>query len=494
MPSSLALTAIIGAPLLGFFMTIVWSRAAAVVASLTSMVVLVAAVFLAMSVSAHGAVLTSLGGWDAPLGIELAADGLSVMFMVVSGAIVLVVGAYAQYEFVHPGTETRSGFAFWPLMLVLLAALNGIFVSRDFFNLYVCFELLTLSAVAMVILNGKAESITAALRYLLFALFGSILYLLGAVLLYAQFGSLDMGVIGQSVSSSGAEILAAGLMTAGLALKTALFPFHGWLPPAHSGAPPPASAMLSSLVPKASYFITIRLWFDVMPELAGNPLTLALGGLGGAAILYGSLQAFVQTRLKMVVAYSTVAQLGYLFIVFPLAGGDSAAQPWSAGAWTGGMLHALSHALAKSAMFLCAGLFIISARTDDLEALRGIAQTMPMTAFAFALAAISLMGLPPSGGFIAKYLMLTSAFASGGWIWAFLILAGGLLAALYLYRPVRIMLSLPKQPGQPFKQISRWWQVAPLVLALGAVFLGIGSNEPYALLQIGRPVAAETGL
>jgi multicomponent Na+:H+ antiporter subunit D len=127
--------------------------------------------------------------------------------------------------------------------------------------------------------------------------------------------------------------LALALMTAGLMAKTALFPFHVWLPPAHSGAPAPASALLSALVPKASFLILLRLWFEAMPDRPPQALML-LAALGAAAVVWGSA-ALAQSRLKMIVAYSTVAQIGYLFLVFPLAGGESAAQPWAAGAWTG---------------------------------------------------------------------------------------------------------------------------------------------------------------
>ena len=142
---------------------------------------------------------------------------------------------------------------------------------------------------------------------------------------------------------------AAALMTAGLLAKTALFPLHLWLPPAHAGAPPPASALLSALVVKASFFLIVRLWFDVMPGLPTPCRRRSCSARWApAAILFGSVVALRQARLKLLIAYSTVAQIGYLFLMFPLAAGAGAASV-SAEAWTGGVLQAISHAFAKAA-------------------------------------------------------------------------------------------------------------------------------------------------
>ncbi|MFC3311209.1 proton-conducting transporter transmembrane domain-containing protein [Blastomonas aquatica] len=281
-------------------------------------------------------------------------------------------------------------------------------------------------------------------------------------------------------------------MTAGLAVKTALFPFHAWLAPAHAGAPAPASAILSALVPKASFVILLRLWFEALPGLTTPALLATLGGLGAAAVFYGSVLALRQNRLKLIIAYSTVAQIGYLFLVFPLAGGDSYAQPWAAGAWTGVIFQALSHGLAKAAMFLCAGVWIIAVGNDRLSGMRGLASATPMTMSAFGIAGVALVALPPSGGFTAKYLMLTAAFASGQTIWAVVLLLGGLLSAAYLYRPLAMAFS--RDDDATFAPVPRSLQVAPLLLALAAILLGLGSQAPFSLIQTGRPAAAAEGL
>jgi multicomponent Na+:H+ antiporter subunit D len=450
-----------------------------------------ASIWLTIEVWNTGAVTVSLGDWRPPIGIALRADGLGAALGVMTALVMVAVALAARHELAAKVAGPRIGFGFWPLMLLLWAALNAVYVSRDLFNLYVGLELITLTAVALVAISGKTAAIAAALRYLLFALAGSLLYLAGVVLTYAAHGTLDISLLAARTVAPG-DTLALGLMTAGLLVKTALFPFHVWLPPAHSAAPAPASALLSALVPKASLLILLRLWFEAMPELATPMTQSALASLGALAVIWGGVLALLQSRLKLIVAYSTVAQLGYVFLVFPLAGGDGAAQPWAAGAWTGATFQMLAHGLAKAAMFLAAGIYIAAIGSDRLGDIRGLARALPMTGFAFALASITLLGLPPSAGFTAKYLMMTGAFASGQWPWAFVLVGGGLLAAAYLYRPLTAIFA--RELALTPRPIPWAWQAVPLVLAALSVALGLLSSIPFDFLQIGRPEQAAEGL
>jgi multicomponent Na+:H+ antiporter subunit D len=492
MSGAFALVTVVALPLAGALAAVLAGRRGGMVTIAVAVGISPALIGMIVTVGIGGPLEIPLGGWTPPLGIALRADGLAGAFLAMTAIVMAAVTAQAWPRFGAGRGETPAGYAFWPLALLLWAALNAVFLSRDLFNLYVALELLSLAAIALVAIERKPETIAAALRYMVFALMGSLLYLLGAALLYAAHGTLDITLLAGRVAGTNAELMAAGLITAGLAAKTALFPFHAWLPPAHSGAPAPASAMLSGLVPKASFFILVRLWFEALPDLAGMAMLWLLGGLGAAAVLFGAVMALRQTRLKLIIAYSTVAQLGYLFLVFPLAGGESAAQPWAAGAWTGAMFQALSHGLAKAALFLCAGLWIMAVGHDRLEGLRGLARVTPMTAFAFGLAAISLMGLPPSGGFTAKYLMLTAAFASGQLVWAVVLVLGGLLTAAYLYFP--LALAFARDIPEGVTPVPRWMQAVPLALAAAAILLGLVSAAPFDFMQIGRPEAAAEGL
>jgi multicomponent Na+:H+ antiporter subunit D len=482
-------------PLAGMVAALPLGRHARMLALLLIPAGLVVALLLAAQVWREGGVTYALGGWAPPLGIALRADGFSAVMVVTTAVVLLGVALFAHASFrARPGEETRTALLFWALLLGLWGALNAAFLGNDLFNLYVALELLTLAAVPMASLEARAETLAAALRYLFFALAGSVLYLLGAVLLYGAYGTLDITLLAERAEPEPVTWAAAALMTAGLLAKTALFPLHLWLPPAHAGAPAAASAVLSALVVKASFFLVLRLWFDALPGVMTAAAGQVLAALGAGAILFGSVLALHQVRMKLLVAYSTVAQLGYLFLMVPLAGGGGAAQPWDAGAWSGGVLHAVSHAFAKAAMFLAAGLFLRAAGHDRIAELRGMGAALPMVTLAFGLAGLSLLGLPPSGGFIAKWLLLTTAMASGQWWWALVMFAGGLLAAGYVFRALTPLLARTEAPVLPGRPVPRHQQWAVLGLALCSVALGVAPLMPFALLQVGRPEAAEEGI
>jgi len=469
-PLAGALAATLSAPLGGALALPVCLLGLGIAAALTGQVAL------------HGPVGLAIGGWPPPLGIALRADGLSCAFLLAGALVTAAALLFARPAFgggPAPGAA-RKAAAFWPLAFCLVAALNGVFLGADLFNLYVALELLTVAAVAVVALEGTADAVAAAIRYLLFALLGSLFYLLGVALLYVEYGTLDLLALREAGAQGPLTVLAAALATAGLMAKAALFPLHGWLPSAHAAAPAPASALLSALVVKAPFVILLRLWVDALPGVPTPGFAQAMGALGVLGILVGSLLALRQARLKLVIAYSTIAQLGYLLLVFPLAAG-----PGAAAAWTGAVFHALSHALAKGAMFLSAGAMAQALGHDRVVDLAGLGKVLPLATFAFALAAVSLMGLPPSGGFLAKYLLLTAALGSGQWWWAVAMLAGGLLAAGYLFRPLARMLA--EAEPELRATVPRRRQAIALALALAAVLLGLLSAQPFELLQVGRP-------
>ena len=476
-------------PLLALLAAVPLGRRAARLMPLMALLMPLLAFWLVAEISVAGPQERTLGGWLPPLGIALRADGLSAAMLLLTAVLGATAGLFSMALYPpRGGDETAASGTFWALFFSLWAAMNVVFVSGDLFNLYVAIELLTIAAVGLAALG----SLAAAMRYMVFALLGSLAYLLGVVLVYARYGTLDLALLGNLVEAEPATFLAAGLMTAGLLVKTALFPLHGWLPPAHGSAPAPASAVLSGLVVKASFYILVRLWFDLMPPLATEVFVQAMAVLGALAILAGSVMAIRAERLKLVIAYSTVAQLGYLFLIWPLAGGAAGEMPWAAGAWTGGMVHAIAHGLAKAAMFLAAGLMIEALGHDRIDDLKGLGRALPLTTFSFGLAAVSLMGLPPSGGFIAKWLLLTSALASGQLVWAVIMLLGGLLAAIYLFRPLNRMFDKADPPA--LRPVSRARELLPMSLAALAILMGLAPGGLYALLQIGRPEAAVEGL
>jgi multicomponent Na+:H+ antiporter subunit D len=427
-----------------------------------------------------------LGDWAPPLGIALRADGLSLAMMVTTVVVLAAIALFARTDFAtpHGQREARAPFVFWVMLLGVWAALLVVFLAGDFFTLYVGLELVAFAAVPLVSLDGRAETLQAALRYLLYALAGSVLYLVGTVLIYGGYGMLDIALLSQHARADAVTIVALALMTAGLLAKTALFPLHLWLPPAHAGAPAAASALLSGLVIKGSFFLVIRLWLDAFAGVVTPAAAQLLATLGAGAIIVGSVVALQQARLKLMVAYSTVAQIGYLFLMFPLVLGAVSAAG-AASALAGGLLQAISHATAKAAMFMAAGLVYAALGHDRVADLRGVARALPLTIAAFALSGIALIGLPPAGGFLAKWLLLSAALESAQWWWVVVIALGGLLTAAYVFLVLSKALTTTDEPVA-ITPVPRASEVIVLALAIVSALLGIAALAPLDLVLVGR--------
>jgi multicomponent Na+:H+ antiporter subunit D len=459
--------------------------------------VLTAALGLAIAalVILDGAQRHALGGWVPPLGIELRADGLSVAMLVTTAVVGLPVSLFAMgqardriatgdrpsdagRESADAGHDRGSAPAdhavhppaFWPRWLFLWGSLNALFLASDVFNVYITLELVTLAAVGLVLLSDEQAALVAGLRYLLVAFFGSVAYLLGVGLVYGATGTLAFEQVAEQLGDAPAVPAAAALMTVGLAVKSALLPFHAWLPPAHSRAPAPASAVLSGLVVMAGLYLLVRLWLGVFPETITIGATV-VGIVGLAALAYGSVRAVLAPRLKLLLAWSTVAQVGLIVLAIPAglaAMGAGAVDPLdpaaaagvgslAAGAGTGltsaatmplavaggsadaaaetraGMaLLAGAHALAKASLFLVAGLVASAVGHDRIRDLGAPWRRMPLATLAVVLAGASLLGVPGTGGEAGKHALADLARDGGAWWWSVAMDASALLTGAYL--------------------------------------------------------------
>lgn len=470
------------------------ARGARVIAVCAAFIELVLAGVLAWSVSISGPIVYRVGGWGAPLGIDLYIDGISAVMIGLAAVVGLAVTLYAASYFGRDEAYRH----YWPLWLFLWGSLVALFSTNDAFNLYVCLELVSVSAVALVALGGTKTALLAAMRYMLAAIAGSLFYLFGVAMIYGGVGVLDLGLLAEKTATSPAAQVGLGLAVVGLLVKTALVPLHFWLPPAHANAPSPVSAVLSALVVKGSFYIVLRLMMamDGGELLPGLPLLLGI--MGSAAIVWGSVQAFLQTRLKMLIAYSTVAQIGYLFVMFPLIDASTSAEQ-AATAISAGIFHAVSHGLAKGAMFLAAGVVLSMLGHDRIDDLAGLTRRAPAQAFAFALAGVSMVGLPPSGGFVSKWLYVSAALQTGAWWWAIPVLAGGLLAALYVFRAISVFMhrdstsSLEIADARAMERAHPVLEWVPLGLAVASLLIGV-LGQPILELIAPAALALATGV
>lgn len=492
------LSASVAVPLLGALAALVAGRrAGSLIALASSLASLVLAIALAVAVTRDGVIETALGGWEAPLGIVLRADGLTAAILL----LVAVVGTAITVAAVGDlgparGTWARHD-AYWPLWLMLWASLVALTAARDIFSVYVALELMTLAAVGLIILGAGRAALVGAQGYLLAAWLGATAYLLGVALVYADVGVLDMVALSSLSDDGTAMRVALALMTVGLLLKAALVPLHFWLPRAHASAPPPASAALSGLVVTGAFVVLLRLWSEAMAGTVQQAGATIIGALGVLAIGWGGVLALRQTSLKRMVAYSTVAQVGYLFLLIPMAAlplaRDGAPSRATLDAWTGGTYYAVAHGVAKAALFLAAGCMVWAVGADRIAAMRGLGSRMPVVAAAFAIAGVALVGLPPTGGFVAKWYLISGAIRAGEPWWALAVLGGSLLTAGYVLMVVRVILARP-QAGDPASaplRAPRAMQAAALALALVCLLIGLRPEEGIELLAVGIPQPAD---
>lgn len=472
----------IALPLLGAVLTTALPRRGVLLGILMALVTCASAMVLAVLVWQHGSLRLALGGWDPELAIGLRADGLAAALLLMANVVGLGISVYASGYF----RDAERMRAFWPLWMLLWAALNGLFLAGDLFNLYVMLELIGIAAASLGALTGSRDAIAANLRYLLVGLLGSISYLLGVALLYTAHGTLDLGLVAEAIAADhelfAVNATALVLMVSGLALKAALFPLHFWLPPAHANAPAPVSAALSALVVKAAFYVILRLWLDLFAPVTGLAAALFLGLLGAAAVVWGSWRALRAERLKLMAAYSTVAQIGYLFLFLPLLA-VTPPGPARDNLIAALVLMAVTHGFAKSGFFLAVGLVQTNAGHDRIDDLGGTAQRLPATTFAIALAGSALIGLPPSGSFIGKWLLMQGAIESGQWWWVIVVTVGSLLAAAYVFRVLSQAFGLEPTPLKFITDARA--EIPALLLALVSVaVLGLASGPLWTLLGL----------
>jgi multicomponent Na+:H+ antiporter subunit D len=402
-----------------------WARGVAIVASLGALSSAVAGLG---HVARDGTIRYALGGWQPPLGIELVLDSLS-------GYVAVLVSGVGLLVLVHSGPVVRREHPevmgpFYSSALLLLGGLAGILVTGDLFNLFVFLEISSIASYALLAL-GDPRSPFASFRYLILGSIGAAFYLLGLGFLFLTTGSLNMADVSAllpGVIATPAALVGLALITAGLALKMGLFPVHHWLPDAYSYASSSATALIAPISTKVAAYVLIRMFFYVSGPAADLQLPGLLGYLGAAAIVWGSVLAIAQRDLKRMLAYSSVGQIGYIALGIGLA---------SPLGLTGAVLHTLNHAVMKGCLFLVSANLGARFGHSDIEVFdRSTCRRMPWTAAAFAVAAISMIGLPPTAGFFSKWYLVIGSLQQDRWLFVAAILASSLLNAVYFFRVI----------------------------------------------------------
>lgn len=411
------------------------------------------------------------GGHGAALGIELAVDWITVFMQLLINLLAVIILIFSQaslHEEINASLETW----YYSIFFLLMAALNGLVMAFDLFNIYVFTEIAALAACALVAIKPRRLCVEAALKYLILSTLGSGMVLLGIGLLYMVTGNLNIGAIAQALPGAFAFypwniLVALSLFIVGFGIKSALFPLHIWLPDAHSSAPTPSSAILSGLVIKVFVLVIARIIFQVFGvELFSHlPIPQVLLLLSTIGTLAGSLFAIMQRDIKRMLAYSSVAQVSYIFLGLALVTENGV---------MGGLLHVFNHAVIKTMLFFAAGAMIHKTGIRKIEDLAGIGYRMPLTMAVFSVGALSMVGIPGFGGFISKYYLAFGALDAGKPFYVAVILLSSLLNAIY-YLPIVVRAFF----GQGERKFS--WDGLPWAITLPMIVLA-GFNIFFGLL------------
>ncbi|HQO56266.1 MAG TPA: proton-conducting transporter membrane subunit [Clostridia bacterium] len=450
-------------------------RAFAVTAGVSFAVFALSAVLAVILAAGGERFVYKMGHFPAPWGNEIAADPLtamlSAMFGLVTGLSLLGGRAAQEADILAPKQPY-----YFVMVSMLLAALQALAYTNDIFTGYVFIEISTIAACAIVMARDTARTIAATIRYLVISLLGSGLFLIGIVLLYCITGHLLMPQVSEKVMElwntgryTEPLTMVVGFITVGLCIKCALFPFHAWLPLAHGGATTSSSAILSGLVLKGYIVLLIKLYYSVftIEVVRSLKITSVLFVFGIAGMLIGSVQAIREEHIKRMLAYSSIAQIGYVFLGIGLGteAGMAAA-----------VYQIFVHGVTKPLLFVCAGrLTEVQGHEKSLYRLRGAAVTDPLAGAGFTLGALSMVGLPLLGGFMAKWLLAASSLATLPKLWPALLAlaASSVLNALY-YVPAVIALWTPSgfMAEKPAKK-APLFLLSALGLAAGVILLGV---------------------
>jgi multicomponent Na+:H+ antiporter subunit D len=379
-----------------------------------------------------GTIVYELGGWPAPWGIEYRIGTTSAIVLVVVSGIGSVVMPFAKAS-VTAEIEPARHYLFYTCYLLCLCGLLGVVATGDAFNLFVFLEISSLSSYVLIGMGRDRRALTAAFQYLIVGTIGATSIVIGIGLLYLVTGSLNMADIATRLPEPGTNrtvLVAFAFLGLGAALKLALFPLHVWLPNVYTYAPSAVTAFLAATATKVGVYILLRFIFTVFGAgfaFTAMPLDTMLMALAVAAMFAASAIAIFENNVKRMLAYSSVAQIGYMVlgIGFATVGGVAA-----------GLIHLFNHALMKGGLFMALGCIFLRAGSVRLEAMAGIARTMPWTMAAFVLGGLSLIGVPLTVGFISKLYLIRAAFEAGLWPFGVLVVLSSLLAVAYVWRVV----------------------------------------------------------
>ena len=461
-------------PLATWLLTVITSAAAMLISGL-----------ILAQVLDQGVIDYTFGGWAAPFGIAYRIDLVNAYVLLIVSTISTIVSVFARVS-VASEIEAHNQGIFYTAWLLCLTGLLGIAITGDAFNLFVFLEISSLSSYVLIAMGNDRRSLTAAFQYLIMGTIGATFILIGIGLLYALTGTLNMLDLAERIPEvANTRTARAGFafLTVGIGLKIALFPLHLWLPNAYAYAPSAVSAFLAATATKVAVYVLLRFIFSVFGKdfaLDTMPLALGLAILGSPAVIFASAIAIFQDNIKRMLAYSSVAQIGYLILGVSLV---------SPAGLTATILHLFNHALMKGALFLALGCIAWRIGSSRLGDFKGLGYRMPWTMGVFLIGSLSLVGIPMTAGFISKWYLVLAALERGWWPVLVVILAGSLLAVIYVWRVIESAYLGGKNNEAQVGEAPLSMLIPAWILALANLYFGVSTD-----LSVGVATEAATTL
>ena len=420
----------------------------------------------------EGAISYELGGWAPPWGIEYRIDAVNAFVALIVATIAAITLPYALLSAEREIPEDKIPL-FYSAMLLCLTGLLGITQTGDIFNVFVFLEISSLASYALISLGKQRQAFTAAYQYLIMGTIGATFYLIGVGLIYSQTGSLnmqDLATILPGVLHINTVVTGFTFIMVGIALKLAMFPLHLWLPNAYTYAPSVVTVFLAATATKVAVYVMLRILFTVFPQ--GFALTTPADELlivaGIAGIITASVYAIYQENIKRLLAYSSVAQVGYMVLGIGFA---------STTGLTAALVHLFNHALMKGALFMAVGAIIYRIGACRMEQIHGLGRSMPWTFGAIVIGGLSLIGVPGTAGFISKWYLIAAALEQEAWISVAVILSGSLLAVVYVGKLIEALYFKPVSDAGKVVSEAPIFLLAPTwVLVLANVYFGLDTD------------------
>ncbi|MDH5445476.1 MAG: monovalent cation/H+ antiporter subunit D family protein [Gammaproteobacteria bacterium] len=419
-----------------------------------------------------GVISYELGGWAPPWGIEYRIDAVNAFFALLVSIIAAITLPYALLSVEKEIPEHQIPL-FYSAFLLCFAGLLGITQTGDIFNVFVFLEISSLSSYALISLGKQRQALTSAYQYLIMGTIGATFYLIGVGLLYSQTGTLnmaDMAALLPQVTELRTVHTGFAFILIGIALKLALFPLHLWLPNAYTYAPTVVTVFLAATATKVAVYVMLRILFTIFPDgfVASTPTGDLFILLGITGIIVASIYAIYQTDIKRLLAYSSVAQIGYMVLGIGFA---------SATGLMASMIHLFNHALMKGALFMAVGAIIYRLGICRMDNIQGLGKQMPWTFAAITIAGLSLVGVPGTAGFISKWYLVSAALEQQAWVSVAAILIGSLLAVVYIGKIIESLYFKPvSETNTTVKEAPLFLLLPTWVLVVANIYFGLNTE------------------